>query len=125
VDGQENQMSTIEESKVYEVQHYINKTEHLYAINLFVCNAEFWEELDPQWQEVISDVVSDYMQNIYRSSIEGFEAEYEQKFIDYGVEIIYDVDKQAFIDQCGKVFMDTYGNNQAWIDLYNNIKSCA
>lgn len=124
-DGQENQMSTINESKVYEVQKYISKTAHLYAINLFVANADFWSKLDPSYQQIITDVMKDYMENIYREKVDEIDAEYEQGFIDYGVTIIDDVDTKAFVDQCGSAFKDRYSDKPSWLALYDQIKSVA
>lgn len=124
-DGQENQMSTINESKVYEVQSYICKTAHLYAINLFVANADFWNKLDPSYQQIITEVMKDYMENIYREKVDEIDAEYEKGFVDYGVTIIDDVDTKAFVDQCGSVFKDRYSDKANWLALYDQIKSVA
>lgn len=124
-DGQENQMSTIYESKVYEVQNYICKTGHLYAINFFIANADFWNKLDPSYQEIITEVMTEYLSKIYPEKVVEIDAEYEKQFLDYGVNIINDVDQQAFIDQCGKVFKEQYGDKASWLELYDMIKSVA
>jgi len=54
VDGQENPIDNIFANKIYEVNKYIMKTEHLQSLNHWVVNNDFWTSLDAEDQELLS-----------------------------------------------------------------------
>ncbi|CAK7003199.1 MAG: 2,3-diketo-L-gulonate-binding periplasmic protein YiaO [Desulfovibrio sp.] len=52
VDGQENPMELIFQSKFYEVQPYLTKTQHIYTPYVLLMNLELWNDLTPAQQEM-------------------------------------------------------------------------
>lgn len=52
VDGQENPMELIFQSKFYEVQPYLTKTQHIYTPYVLLMNLDLWNELTPAEQEM-------------------------------------------------------------------------
>lgn len=54
VDGQENPLANILDLKMYEVQSTLTLSAHLYDAAPFVANAEWWDALPAQYQDIIS-----------------------------------------------------------------------
>jgi len=53
VDGQENPAGNVVNSKFYEVQKYITKTDHIYNASPLMISKPFWESLTSEEQEII------------------------------------------------------------------------
>lgn len=69
IDGQENPWSTILTSNFYEVQDYGSETQHVYTPFIFMISQGFWDNLHPQYQEVIEEAAEqtrDYQRTISR-----------------------------------------------------------
>jgi len=69
-DGQENPVSTIVTSKLYEIQKYIMMTNHIMGSEPVVINEKVWQSLSTENQKIFQDVatetckwISDYVQN--------------------------------------------------------------
>jgi tripartite ATP-independent transporter DctP family solute receptor len=69
-DGQENPVSTIVTSKLYEVQKYLMMTNHIMGAEPVVINEKVWESLSPAFQQAFMDAAketskwaSDYVRN--------------------------------------------------------------
>lgn len=123
-EGQENQMSVIEESKLYEVQDTICKTEHLYTINFFIGNSKFWDSLPDEYKTLIDEEFDKFASD-YAGKVNAIDDEYEAQFSEMGMKIIKDVDKAAFVEKCGAEFSKLYADQPSWLELYDAIKSCA
>jgi tripartite ATP-independent transporter DctP family solute receptor len=52
VDGQENPMELIFQSKFFEVQPYLTKTQHIYTPYVLLMNLDLWNELTPEQQKM-------------------------------------------------------------------------
>ncbi len=55
IDGQENPFSTIETSKLYEVQKYLSVTRHAYAPFFVLYSKKLWDQLNPQEQAALRE----------------------------------------------------------------------
>jgi len=53
VDGQDNPISVIEASKLYQVQKYLSLTQHLYSPALFLVSPELYATLAPADQDAL------------------------------------------------------------------------
>ena len=53
VDGQETPLVTIEVSRLFEVQKYLSMTNHLWAGDWLIANADTWASLGPELQGII------------------------------------------------------------------------
>ncbi|GHC34217.1 TRAP transporter substrate-binding protein [Aidingimonas halophila] len=55
IDGQENPWSTILTSNFYEVQDYGSETRHVYTPFILMMSMQTWDQLDPQYQELVQE----------------------------------------------------------------------
>jgi len=55
VDGQENPLTNIYNSKFYEVQKYLSKTNHLYGPLPLAISEDFWQTLSQEHQQIIQE----------------------------------------------------------------------
>jgi len=55
VDGQENPLTNIYNSKFYEIQKYLSLTNHLYGPLPLAISETFWKKLTPDQQQIIQD----------------------------------------------------------------------
>lgn len=53
VDGQENPITNIASSKLYEVQEHLARTGHKYEVTPFIISMSTWESLAPEQQEAV------------------------------------------------------------------------
>lgn len=53
IDAQENPLAIIDTSKFYEVQKYLSMTEHFYAPAPLLMSQIFWENLTPEYRQII------------------------------------------------------------------------
>ncbi len=59
VDAQENPLPTIQAKKFYEVQKYINLTQHIVNNLLTITSAGTWKKLPPANQKILADVTKE------------------------------------------------------------------
>lgn len=125
VQGQENANTVIETGKLYEVQDILNVTEHNILFECFCANADFWNSLPEEFQELIETSYIDYW-STYDEWLVSYNEELMKKFeTEYNMTINHDVDKQSFIDAAETAFYENYGDKQDWVELYETIKSYA
>lgn len=55
VDGQENPLGLIESSRFYEVQDYVTMWNYLYDALIFTIHKDVWDNLSPEYQQIVSD----------------------------------------------------------------------
>ncbi|WP_422448005.1 TRAP transporter substrate-binding protein [Thermoanaerobacterium sp. DL9XJH110] len=94
VDAQENPYENIYTAKLYEVQKYTIKTEHLFNMFHWVVNKDFFNNLKPEYQQIILDAVKEATK-WGDEQMSNRDAELEQKLKEAGMKII-EVDKEAF-----------------------------
>lgn len=94
VDAQENPYENIYSAKLYEVQKYIIKTEHLFNTFKWVVNKDFFNNLKPEYQQIILDAVKEATKWADEQR-DKRDAELEQKVQEAGMKII-EIDKEAF-----------------------------
>ncbi|HOV38045.1 MAG TPA: sialic acid TRAP transporter substrate-binding protein SiaP [Spirochaetales bacterium] len=59
VDAQENPLPTIQAKKFYEVQKYINLTQHIVNNLATIISAQTWNKLSPENQKIFTDVTKE------------------------------------------------------------------
>ena len=60
VDAQENPLSIIDANKLYEIQHYITITNHVFSPHLLLINKRIYESFDPQIKTAFDHAVAAY-----------------------------------------------------------------
>ncbi len=87
VDAQENPWGQIQGSKLYEVQHYIIKTQHSYDFSPVLISKIFWEGLSEADRELIQKVCDEITPE-ERAYTDELQRQAEKEAVDYGCEII-------------------------------------
>lgn len=110
VDGQENPLTNIYNSKLYEVQKYVSLTGHQYMPLPLSISDKFWKTLTPEQQQIIEESAKEagqYHRNLVKEDDQKLQAELEKN----GMKV-NEVDKQLFKDAVQPVykeFEEVYG----------------
>ncbi len=70
VDAQENPVAIIDANKLYEVQHYISLTGHLYSPQILLMNKAKYDSLSEKQQKAIDNAVAAFVKKQRERSIE-------------------------------------------------------
>ncbi len=122
VEMQENPFDMIYDNSFYEVQKYVNETNHVYSTILNVINSDVYNGLDDEmkgWLDETSAEMQEWTNNYYYEH----KNEYKQMCIDAGMTINEDVDRDAIsaammpaIEQ----FLEDQGGGL--LDMYKQIR---
>lgn len=120
VDAQENPLPTIATNAFQEVQDYLNLTGHIVQGTMVVIGEETFEGLEPEQQEALSTAVAGLSTEV-RACIEEEEQALLEEWRESGViEIVEDVDTEAFSEAVRETLPAEY---PAWDDLYEQIQA--
>lgn len=95
VTAQENPPEIIETSRFYEVQKYLNITNHASIPSQFVLSRAYWEKLPADLQEAIMKAASvsrDYQVSLTREANKALVS----KLAEQGMTVVQDVDRESF-----------------------------
>ena len=87
IDAQENPLSIIDSNKLYEVQHYISLTGHLFSPHILYMNKEIYDGLVKDIQVALDKAVAAY-QEAQRKRATELNALSVKKFAEAGCEVI-------------------------------------
>ena len=87
IDAQENPLSIIDSNKLYEVQHYISLTGHLFSPHCLYINKEIYDDLDADIRTALDKAVAAY-QTAQRARAVELNALSVEKFKKAGCEVI-------------------------------------
>jgi TRAP-type transport system periplasmic protein len=117
IDGQENPVDLIHSGGLYEVQDYVNETEHVYSwIYILVGNEQF-ESLSDENKKAVQEAAKEaqeYGKELFDKEIK----EYEQKLKDEGMKF-NEVDQDAFREAMKPAIKDSLSAEQ--YELYEKI----
>ncbi|MDR2494804.1 MAG: TRAP transporter substrate-binding protein [Spirochaetaceae bacterium] len=100
IDGQENPLAMIKTGNFYEVQQYLNKTEHLRSWVYIVLNETKFQSLPKDLQDIVVDAGKKMQAHEHELFLKD-ETELEQFLAQNGMTIVSDVDQAAFAQQAG------------------------
>ncbi|UJQ95086.1 TRAP transporter substrate-binding protein [Mariluticola halotolerans] len=86
VDGQDNGASITYNSRLFEAQKYMTRTNHVYAMGTITVGNEFWEGLSEDRQTLIADCAHEAASNQIADN-RAQQAEFIQNIKDGGVEV--------------------------------------
>jgi tripartite ATP-independent transporter DctP family solute receptor len=95
LDGQENPLSSISGSRMYEVQKYLTLSGHFFAPIVFFANREMFEQLDPADQEALITAAKAGAEATWQMHTD------DQRLAELktaGMQIVEQIDRQPFID---------------------------
>jgi TRAP-type transport system periplasmic protein len=95
LDGQENPIPTIANSRFYEVQKYITLDAHTFAPVAFVANRAMFEQLDPADQAALIAAAKAGAEATWQAQLDDKRLEDLRKG---GMEVIDKFDRQPFVD---------------------------
>lgn len=117
IDGQENPVDLIQSGALYEVQNFVNRTEHVYSwIYVLVGNAQ-WEAISDEQRAAVEEAAAEaqaFGEALYTEEISKIEAALEEE----GMEFV-DVDQDAFREAMIPAVENFLDEGQ--LDLYNRI----
>ncbi len=95
LDGQENPVPTIANSRFYEVQKHLSLTGHFFAPIAFVANRAMFEQLDPVDQAVLIEAAKAAAEVTWQAELDAPRLEQVRK---NGMEVVEKIDRQPFLD---------------------------
>ena len=102
VDGQENPLFTIYNSRFYEVQKYLSLTEHFYPVCPVMVSDLMWDKLSDEDAAIVKEELHDMVQ--YERKVSGEELDKTlQELKDAGMEV-NTVDKSKFKEAISPVY---------------------
>lgn len=122
IDGQENPNDLIESNGFYEVQNYLNLTEHVRSWIYVVVGTEQLEALPEEQQEAVKEAATEaeqYAQGLLEEETEAV----LQRLLDNGMEINEDVDQDAFREAMLPALEEYFDEEQ--LELYLEILDAA
>ncbi|MDO5603588.1 MAG: DctP family TRAP transporter solute-binding subunit [Paracoccus sp. (in: a-proteobacteria)] len=94
-DAQENPLSIIWSSSMFEVQKYVSMTQHVWGAATLVVAEPVWNRLSPQDQEIVAAAAREWGEK-QRQMVADSDAEMVENLKGKGMEF-NDVDKDAFV----------------------------
>ena len=121
VDGQENPITNIAASSLQDVQDYISMSDHQANSNLVIIGGDSWAELSEEQQQALTEAV-----DAAEEQVPGCVAEDEEKILaDWeesgAMEVVDDVDVEAFRSQADAYLRDNFNEDQ--LAVYEAVRS--
>jgi TRAP-type transport system periplasmic protein len=111
IDGQENPISILVSTKLWQVQKYVTLSRHVFTPVSFTMSPAFFKKLSPADQDAIRKAAAAGVQ-ANRAYIDGIEASGLQQLKEHGMEVTPSVDTAEFQKRLAPVYKE-YGNKYA------------
>ena len=116
-DGQENPVPVIKAKGFHEVQECLNLTGHIQSSVQILMNERAWQRLNPGQQAALRKTVRQLGEDVHRGLVEDEKRLIEQWRDDGTMQIVDDVDVDAFRMRAREYFSSGF----AFSELYNRI----
>ncbi len=116
-DGQENPVPVIKAMGFHEVQECLNLSGHIQSSIQILVNERVWKRMDADQQAALLQALQDLGKEVYRGTIEDEARLIEQWRKNGTMQIVDDVDVDAF----RKRARDYFSSGYAFSELYNRI----
>lgn len=121
IDGQENPVDLIHSASFFEVQDYVNKTEHVRSWIYVVVGNEQFNALNEDMQAAVKEAAKE-AQEFGMDLYETETSEYVKMLEDKGMEFV-EVDQEAFAEAMKPAVQNTLSEEQ--LELYETILNAA
>lgn len=111
IDGQDNGFPATRAMKFDEVLTHIGKTAHLIANNQFTISMSKWNEMNAEQQAKVQECADNFEAALDKVALEE-EAALEKDMSANGI-VVYDVNKEAFLENVRKVYAEE-GQDADW-----------
>ena len=121
-DAAESPLSNFESISIYEVAKYVMETNHTYAFRALHVNLDFWNGLDPVYQEIIRQAAKEAFAWFSEQEKAGGE-EILKLFEEKGMTVYRNdsIDVQSIYEKASKAILEKYSDT--WdLDYYNLIQ---
>ena len=105
IDGQDNPLPTVKDSKFYEVTDQIVLTSHLVDLNYLAFSKKVWDSLTPEQQATVQKAADEAAESGRQKQL-ALEVELEQFFKDQGLKV-YTPDVEAFRTHVQKAYLES------------------
>ncbi len=105
IDGQDNPLPTVRDSKFYEVTNQIVLTSHLVDLNYLAFSKAVWDKMTAEQQAAVQKAADDAAESGRQQQLK-LEAELEQFFKDKGLKV-YTPDVDAFRSHVQKAYLES------------------
>jgi tripartite ATP-independent transporter DctP family solute receptor len=123
VDGQENPINNIAANNIQEVQDVMSMSSHQLNSNLVIINEATWQSLSADQQAALSAAVAEAMEQV-PACVEEFESTtLDQWRADGTIEIVEDVDREAFRTKVEPYLRENWSPEQ--VEVLDAIRSVA
>jgi tripartite ATP-independent transporter DctP family solute receptor len=112
VDGQENPITNIAASSLQEVQDYISMSSHQANSNLVIIGADPWGGLSEEQQEALAAAVDAAEEQVPQCVAEDEEKTLAEWQESGAMEVVDDVDVEAFRSQADEYLRDNFDEDQ-------------
>lgn len=102
VDGQENPLFTIYNSRFYEVQDYLSLTEHFYPVCPVMVSELLWDKLTEEEAQIVKEVLGETVD--YERNLAGQELEHTLELLEEEGIQVNEVDKEPFKEAVQPVY---------------------
>jgi TRAP-type transport system periplasmic protein len=121
VDGQENPITNISASSLQDVQDYISMSNHQANSNLVIIGAEAWSGLSGEQQDALTAAVDAAEEQVPQCVADDEEAILAEWADSGTMEVVDDVDVEAFRTQADEYLRDNFTDEQ--LEIYEAIRS--
>ncbi len=122
IDGQENPLSIIWASKLYEVQKYLSLTGHIYSPVTIMISDQFYNSLPEDLQKIVVEAFEEVRPEV-RKMVEDQEQKLLENLKNQGMEI-NEVDKSEFAEYMGSIYDEfTKANGKTAGEYIERIKT--
>ena len=87
-------MDTIKNQAFYEVQEYLSITNHIWSFSLFAVNADFWDKLTTEQQDILKECAVETSKDIKELAPEVNDAAYDFLVNEKGMKVNTLTDEQ-------------------------------
>nr|CDQ33127.1 Extracytoplasmic solute receptor protein YiaO [Virgibacillus halodenitrificans] len=112
VDGQENPISVILTSNLWEVQDYLSLTGHVYSPAVMLASPVLWDGLSDEEKSWFKQAAKAGAKAT-RVEVSQLESEGVKELEDHGMKVVRDIDKEVFrkaVQPAYKIYTDQYGS---------------
>ncbi len=121
VDGQENPITNIAASSLQDVQDYISMSDHQANSNLVIIGVDAWNDLSEEQQDALDDAVEAAEEQVPGCVAEDEEATLAEWTESGDMEVVDDVDVEAFRTQADAYLRENFNEEQ--LAIYEAIRS--
>ncbi|BER92980.1 C4-dicarboxylate TRAP transporter substrate-binding protein [Atrimonas thermophila] len=104
VDGAELVYANVVAASLYEVLKYMSETGHILLINFEVVSSKWFNSLPPEYQQILVEECDKAGVETSLKIMQELEEAFKQQAIEKGLQVITDVDKEAFMKAAEKAY---------------------